>query len=102
MDNDTLLLLIVGPIAGLVFLTLLVGLVLVIRDTLRRRGKWGVNFRQVDCPDCGEPAPAVRTPANRRQALWGGHTCAECGTEYDKWGRRVEGDRPRRRRKRDD
>jgi hypothetical protein len=42
------------------------------------------------CPECGEPAPKVRTPANRRQALWGGWTCPECGTEMDRRGRRVK------------
>jgi hypothetical protein len=102
MDDDTRLLLIVGPLAGLVFLTLLVGLVLVIRDTVRRRGNWGINTRPVACPECGEPAPAVRVPENWRQTLWGGCTCARCGCEYDKWGRPVDDDRPRRRRRRHD
>ena len=42
------------------------------------------------CPGCGDPAPKVRTPANRRQLLWGGWTCPNCGTEVDRRGRRVE------------
>ena len=84
-------------VSGAVFLPLLIGMVLVIRDTVRRKGKWGVNTRLVECPFCGEPAPAVRTPKNRRQRLWGGHTCDECGGEYDKWGEPVgeEADRDR-------
>jgi hypothetical protein len=72
-----------------VALVLAAGAVLVVRDTVRGRGRWGVNPRPVRCPECGEPAPAVRRPTNRRQALWGGGTCERCGTEYDKWGHRV-------------
>jgi predicted RNA-binding Zn-ribbon protein involved in translation (DUF1610 family) len=99
MDNDTLAKLIVIPLGGLVFLALAVGGFLVVRDTVRQRGKWGINAKQVYCPECGEPAPAIRTPKNRRQALWGGHTCDRCGIEYDKWGDPVKGSRRRRRRR---
>lgn len=42
------------------------------------------------CPECGTPAPKFRQPANRRQALWGGWTCPECGCEMDRRGRKVE------------
>jgi transposase len=41
------------------------------------------------CPDCGEPLPKVRKPANRRQMLWGGWTCPKCGCEVDRKGRKV-------------
>jgi predicted RNA-binding Zn-ribbon protein involved in translation (DUF1610 family) len=70
-------------------------LVLVIVGTVMG-GKWGINLLQVlnvkpvHCPKCGEPAPIVRNPKNRRQALWGGGTCEKCGTEYDKWGKAIE------------
>lgn len=85
----------VGLILGIsmavaLFLVLAAGMVLIVRDTIRGRGRWGVNLKQVHCPECGEPAPAVRKPKNRRQALWGGCTCAVCSTEYDKWGHRVD------------
>jgi hypothetical protein len=43
------------------------------------------------CPACGEPVPRFRKPANRRQALWGGWTCARCGCEVDRRGRKIEG-----------
>ena len=46
--------------------------------------------KPVDCPDCGEPMPRFRKPANRRQALWGGWTCPKCGCEVDRKGRKVE------------
>ncbi len=75
----------------LVFLIvgLSLGLAVVFRP--RKRGRWGINLRPVRCPKCGKPAPAVRWPKNRRQALWGGWTCEACGTEFDKWGQRVQG-----------
>jgi hypothetical protein len=41
------------------------------------------------CPSCGAPQPVIRKPANLRQALWGGWTCARCGSEMDRWGRRI-------------
>jgi hypothetical protein len=76
---------------GVVFVGFLViGVVLVIRDTIRRRGRWGINLKQAVCTECGTPMPLVRKPANWRQALWGGGTCPECGFELDKWGRPVE------------
>jgi hypothetical protein len=99
MDNDTLAMLIAIPIASLVVLALAVGGFLVVRDTVRGRGRWGINTKQVYCPECGEPAPMVLAPKNRRQALWGEHTCEACGLEYDKWGLPVERARPTRRRR---
>ncbi len=88
---DISILVIVGPIVGSVLMlgALAVGLVLMVRDTIRRRGNFGINLKPAVCTQCGTPAPAIRTPANRRQMLWGGWTCAECGYELDKWGRPV-------------
>lgn len=90
MDDDKLAMLIVLPIAGLIFLALAVGGILVARDTIRRKGRWGINTEQVYCPGCGEAAPSIRFPRSLSQALWGGCTCEECGIDYDKWGRRVK------------
>ncbi|HEY1205389.1 MAG: hypothetical protein ABSH46_11820 [Bryobacteraceae bacterium] len=42
------------------------------------------------CPDCGELFRRFRKPANRRQALWGGSTCAKCGCEVDRRGRKID------------
>ena len=72
------------------FGSLAIGLVLVVRDTLRQRGRWGINLKPAVCTQCGAPMPMVRKPANWRQALWGGGTCPECGFELDKWGRPIE------------
>ena len=74
--------------------TLLLSLfALVVRDTIRKQGMWGINLKSlvgIDCPACGEPLPAFRKPKNVNQALWGGCNCPECGCEIDKWGRKVE------------
>ena len=77
-------------IAAIVLLGhLVVSAVFVIRDTVRKRGKWGINLKEVRCPECGTTMPWYRQPANLRQALWGGGTCPYCGQEVDKWGKPV-------------
>jgi hypothetical protein len=78
-----LTLLVIAPFA--------IGAILVIRDTVRRKGRWGVNLRRVHCPACHTIAPVIRPAANPRQALWGGWTCQNCGVEFDKWGMRMAG-----------
>lgn len=55
----------------------------------QRKDNWGINLSRIKCPKCGEPAPLMRTPTSFRQAMWGGITCAKCGTEMDKWGREI-------------
>jgi hypothetical protein len=90
IDWDTVGLVIGISLSVALFSVLVVGGILVVRDTIRRKGRWGVNTTLPDCPECGEPTPPVRKPANLRQALWGGHTCAACGCEYDKWGEPVD------------
>ena len=78
----------IGFLLGLVALG-----VLVLRDSIRGRGRWGINLKGLagaECPECDEPMPAVRVPKNLSQMLWGGWTCSECGCEVDKWGRRVK------------
>lgn len=92
-EVDIELLGIVGVIALAVVIVglLTVGAVLVIRDTIRQRGKWGLSLKIPDCEQCGTRMPAVRVPTSWRQAMWGGWTCPECGLELDKWGRPVEG-----------
>ena len=84
--DDSAAVVIGAAIALALFAVLAVGFVLVVRDTIRKQGRWGINLRRVECPGCGEPAPVVRKPQNRRQMLWGGCTCPACGLEYDKWG----------------
>lgn len=90
MDSDFAMMAVVA-LAVAMALGLATGAVLVIRDTFCKKGRWGINLRPVRCPECGEPASAVRRPKNRRQALWGGNTCEQCGIEYDKWGRAIVG-----------
>ena len=74
-------------VIAIIFCVLLaVGLFLIVRDTLRNKGKWGLNLKTVSCPKCGKKAPMVRKPTSLRQALWGCWTCQECRCEFDKWG----------------
>ncbi len=51
--------------------------------------KWAVNLEVTACPECGHILPAVRTPKNLRQFIWGGWTCSECGAEVTKLGKRL-------------
>jgi transposase-like protein len=43
--------------------------------------------KAITCPSCGEEQPKFRKPANSKQAMWGGFTCAKCGTEMDGRGK---------------
>ena len=47
-------------------------------------------LRPVACPACGTPTRTVRRPANLRQLLRGGVTCAGCGCELNARGHRVQ------------
>jgi len=42
-----------------------------------------------NCPSCGTQQPAQRKPTSFRQAIWGGWTCAQCGTEIDRNGHAI-------------
>ncbi len=75
---------------AVVFGLLSVGVVVGIYGTVSRN-RWGINLGDVVCPRCGTPLPKVREPRSLRQEIWGGWTCARCGTEVDKWGREVRG-----------
>lgn len=50
----------------------------------------GINLGRVYCPKCNEKQPIIRKPKNKRQALYGGHTCRRCGTEMDKYGTEIK------------
>jgi len=45
--------------------------------------------RNGGCPECGMPVPRFRRPTSFRQAVWGGWTCSECGTEMDRYGKEL-------------
>lgn len=90
MDSEALPLLVLGGFMGFLLPVTALGAAVLVRDTVRRRGRWGINIGPLSCPECAAPAPVVRSPRNLRQALWGGCTCAECGIEYDKWGEAVD------------
>jgi hypothetical protein len=52
----------------------------------RRRHLVGFHFGNIYCPKCNEAVPQTRKPRSVRQELYGGWTCASCGTEMDKLG----------------
>ena len=41
------------------------------------------------CWECGIRLPKLRAPTSLRQALWGGFTCQNCGTELDASGQKI-------------
>jgi hypothetical protein len=87
-------------VVALLAASLCVGGALLVVQTWRRSGRWGINFNsvrdifngaplfgQVDCPSCGQKQQTVRKPASLPEILWGGWTCQNCGTKMDKWGK---------------
>ena len=74
-------------LAIIFFLIVFAVLVLTVADTIRGKGRFGINFKVPNCPNCGEKLPAVRKPKSFSQAMWGGSTCEMCQTEVDKWGK---------------
>lgn len=80
----TIVMIVVGAVAAFP------AIILVVRDTIRGEGAWGINAGRVNCPECNAPLPRFRRPKNDRQRMWGGWTCAFCQTEIDKMGQRVE------------
>jgi len=72
-------------IYGIVALGLIIFFVIKSRD----KSKFGINLKRVYCPTCQTKQPIIRKPANERQALYGGHTCRNCNTEMDKYGRDI-------------
>jgi len=86
MSSDVLFSVFAIAICGVVFGLLITAGVLMVRDTIRQRGFWGVPFGTRGCRHCNTPTPIVRVPANARQFWLGGWTCSECGLELDKWG----------------
>ncbi len=65
-----------------------------------KTGKMGINTKSVNCPRCESKAPVIRKPANMRQVLWGGYTCARCKCEFHKYGpQEIEARKPNARKK---
>jgi len=77
--NNTIALLIIALIIAVGVLVLYFG--------VKKRNRFGINISSLQCPECGQQAPAVRKPKNLSQTLWGGFTCGKCGAEIDKWGK---------------
>lgn len=72
----------------------IIGIALLLVFTLLQKGKndskLGINLSRVHCPKCDERQEIIRKPASKEQALYGGYTCTNCGTEMDKFGTELE------------
>jgi len=66
-----------------------IALSLVVIDTVRQKGRFGINLGVPNCPKCSQKVPVIRKPKTIRQFLWGGGTCTKCGCEIDKWGNEI-------------
>ena len=44
----------------------------------------------VKCEVCKKPMPFFRIPENKKQLLWGGWTCENCGSELDRKGNLIK------------
>lgn len=76
-------------LSGIIGLLLVVGIAALVKSTMGKKGKWGVNLKSTFCPACNTPAPTIRKPASVQEALWGGWTCSHCGCKIDKWGKEI-------------
>lgn len=78
----------------LILIAIIAGFALLLLLTfIKKDGKYadfGVNLKRTHCPNCNLKQPIGRKPANKRQALFGGHTCKSCGTEMDKYGTKID------------
>lgn len=77
MDRYINLILTVGIALGLIIWLIIM---------IKRKPKYGLNFKRVYCPICGTKQPMIRAPKNQNQILYGGNTCANCQAELDKYG----------------
>jgi DNA-directed RNA polymerase subunit RPC12/RpoP len=46
-------------------------------------------FRIKVCSNCGKTFSTIRIPKNFQQFKWSGYSCNKCGSEFDKWGRKI-------------
>jgi len=79
-------------VISIVFLGLLgSGLCLIIRDTLRGSGAFGLRFKPLICPGCNRRVTLLAkttTPfLKRTMGFW---ICPYCGCEMDHYGKKVK------------
>lgn len=72
------------------YLVIAVVLVIFFVKKSRDKSRMGINLKRIYCPNCNAKQPFIRVPKNERQALWGGHTCSNCGIEMDKYGGEIK------------
>lgn len=74
-------------IAIIIAIVMFVYMIFIKKDS--KNSHLGINLKRIYCPKCNEKQPIIRTPANQREALYGGNTCKKCGTEMDKYGTEI-------------
>lgn len=74
----------IGIIIGIAMLSFLT---LIKKES--KYSKLGINIKRVFCPKCNLKQPIIRKPTNERQILYGGYSCKNCGTEMDKYGKKI-------------
>jgi len=75
-----IIVIVLGSVLTILFLVLII-------NSIMKKGKFGINLISVKCPKCGMKVPFIRKPKSRYEIFWGGWTCENCGTKLDKWGR---------------
>lgn len=73
---------------AIMFSIFTIGVGVVVFGTIQKK-RFGINFARTNCPQCAASLPMIRRPLTVEQSTWGGWTCRNCGTEIDKWGRRM-------------
>ncbi len=56
---------------------------LVIRDSLKRKGKFAVSVKAIHCPLCNTRLPRFRIPKSVQQVRAGTWTCPTCKAEVN-------------------
>lgn len=70
------------------FIAISIGITLAVLLLYAAKARKDVN-ENGGCPRCSAHVPMLRSPRTLRQALSGGWTCEDCGTEMDRRGRLV-------------
>lgn len=67
-------------------IVIMLGVIIWLITMTKRKSKYGLNLKAVDCPICATQQPMIRFPKNKNQAFYGGYTCTKCQAELDKYG----------------
>jgi hypothetical protein len=88
LSEEELLVILVLPIVwSLPVWTIVFFAGLTLRDTIRQRGIFGINFfKRIACPVCSTRLRRGITIPDWKEVYYGGWTCYECGIELNQFG----------------